>query len=864
MLSEGKVIGGYTILEFIGRGGMAEVYKVRGEDGAVYALKLIQADYSSNPKFVARFRREWQTASRLRHPNIVRMYAFGIHEGAPFYVMEYLPYDTLEDLQKERKVLPAESVVRWSRPVLTAMDYYWRQKVVHRDLKPANIIMRHGDEPVITDFGLVKDFTKTQLTGTGEVVGTPYYISPEMVKNHGVDIRSDIYQWGVICYLCLSGKLPFRGKSAVEVIKKVVHGECEPLHHVNPELDSNLVHFVMNCMAARRTHRYPNARAALRDLDRLEAGEEIHLLRSGSSADRLASSFVKKSGRLQGSRLSTASDSSLVVSGIRPGARRWILPLLVLVTSLILLAWYMLGGGEVVLRGEPVVSVGVASIRVEADTGSPCSLLVRLERAPGHPGRSAAALERKETAAGTRHSLIVPVPDGYRGGDVFVALVEPSTGRLLYRTAVELPAVSASVSSVSLRAGGEAALEFSVPIDAVSAALEIGYIDGRRLEVLCSRVDDSRSEAAGGCAWKACWPLRGVLSSVRVKLRGHWEQDELRLDLEKAVGRVVSMWSRRFRALFDPDREYKALRRRIFELVRRSFGEQRGKFVDRNLTISFEEGVRPDAEEAEKLRRLAREVRRMCEESPWGRIAPVVQRAMYFGCACMFLDEGELNTAASTLTTLEVLAYSLIRRGYGAPLSCMQEERWWFPAPERLRAYDVHELVSKGDVVPMMLVPLTVPRWNGKEWGLREIASFLMPDKHRYSFPKLDGRVLLYDKESYIKHFSFDFRPPSGRTLETGFVAVVMRIPKQDYRCVYGVKLNESAELLVHRPIKYFPLSYEGGKAGTCLILYPARMVHTDGVNELTVSCSILRLFDLAYKRNYISYVGVWGFQASP
>ena len=205
-------LGQYRLLEEIGRGGMAVVYKAYQPTLDRYvAIKVLPHQFTFDREFVERFLREARAAARLNHPHIVTIHDVGEANGTYFIVMEYLEGPSLADLLRQQGALPPQQAAQIVAQVASALDYAHGQGFVHRDVKPSNVLLGAGGMAKLTDFGIVRAAEGTRLTQTGTLLGTPEYMSPEHIRGRGVDARSDIYSLGVVAYEMLTGRVPFSG-----------------------------------------------------------------------------------------------------------------------------------------------------------------------------------------------------------------------------------------------------------------------------------------------------------------------------------------------------------------------------------------------------------------------------------------------------------------------------------------------------------------------------------------------------------------------------------------------------------------------------------------------------------------------------
>ena len=214
------VLGKYRLVEEIGRGGMAIVYRAlrRGRRGFV-ALKVLQESFSRDPVFLKRFHREVEAVKNLDHPNIVKIYEAGSEDDKHFFAMELLRGKGLDDYLREKGKLEEEEAVSILIGIAKGLHHAHSKGIIHRDLKPGNIILI-SQEPKIVDFGLARNLSSqaTRLTTTGTIMGTPEYMAPEQFKGEEADERTDIYALGIIFYEMLKGVPPFRGENIGEIM----------------------------------------------------------------------------------------------------------------------------------------------------------------------------------------------------------------------------------------------------------------------------------------------------------------------------------------------------------------------------------------------------------------------------------------------------------------------------------------------------------------------------------------------------------------------------------------------------------------------------------------------------------------------
>src|SRR5580658_3696645 len=225
LLDDERRLGDYELVEEIARGGMGVVYRARQLSlGREVAVKMVLHGVLAGDMPIARFKAEAASAAGLSHPNIVAIHEIGEHQGRHFFSMEFVAGRTLADLLRDGP-LPAKAAAGYLERVAVAVHYAHGRGVLHRDLKPSNILIDGEGRPRVTDFGLAKRFDdQSDLTLTGQVLGTPAYISPEQAggaKFGLVDARSDIYSLGAVLYHAVCGLAPFSGESVSEILHKV-------------------------------------------------------------------------------------------------------------------------------------------------------------------------------------------------------------------------------------------------------------------------------------------------------------------------------------------------------------------------------------------------------------------------------------------------------------------------------------------------------------------------------------------------------------------------------------------------------------------------------------------------------------------
>jgi serine/threonine protein kinase len=261
-------LGPYRLLEQVGRGGAAAVYRARQESlDRDVAVKVLHRDV--DPQFAARFVREARAIAALQHPNILPVYDFGEQGDVQYLVMRYVPGGrTLRDELAGGPLEPAHALQLMTR-LLDALEYAHQHGVVHRDIKPGNVLLPTPDWPLLADFGIARLGGDTQLTLAGQAIGTPDYMSPEQGSGRAVDARSDVYSAGAMLYEMLTGRVLFQGESALAVVMQHISQPPASPRLLNPALPPAVETAVLRALAKNPDERFQSAREMAHALERV-------------------------------------------------------------------------------------------------------------------------------------------------------------------------------------------------------------------------------------------------------------------------------------------------------------------------------------------------------------------------------------------------------------------------------------------------------------------------------------------------------------------------------------------------------------------------------------------------------------------
>ena len=291
-----KLADRYEILDLIGTGGMASVYKAKCEVLNRYvAIKVLRDNLKDDPEVVQNFNREAQAAAGLSDNNIVSVFDVGESDGIDYMVMEYVDGITLKHFIKENAPLPWQMACDFAIQIANALSVAHGQKIIHRDIKPQNILMTQDNVLKVTDFGIAKaTAAETMIMGGANAMGSVHYISPEQARGGYTDERSDLYSLGIVLYEMLAGKVPFDGDSAVGVALMHIERQPENIRDINHDIPADLGKVVEKAISKEQIKRYQSAADFINDLRAVLAGEALPSDMGISSEEDLGETHVVK------------------------------------------------------------------------------------------------------------------------------------------------------------------------------------------------------------------------------------------------------------------------------------------------------------------------------------------------------------------------------------------------------------------------------------------------------------------------------------------------------------------------------------------------------------------------------------------
>ncbi|WP_130806844.1 Stk1 family PASTA domain-containing Ser/Thr kinase [Senegalia massiliensis] len=264
----GKILGNrYEIVEKIGGGGMALVYKAKCKLlNRFVAIKVLRQEFVNDKAFIDKFNRESQAAASLSHPNIVNIYDVGKEDDIYYIVMEYINGKTLKQYIKDNNKIDPKKTLNITIQIAKALEHAHKNNIIHRDIKPQNIMITEENQIKVTDFGIARAVTSSTITQTNSVIGSVHYSSPEQAKGVYTDAKSDIYSLGIVMYEMITGRLPFDGESPISVALKHIQDEIKSPREIDDTIPINIDKIIRKATQKDKALRYDNVTEMLDDI----------------------------------------------------------------------------------------------------------------------------------------------------------------------------------------------------------------------------------------------------------------------------------------------------------------------------------------------------------------------------------------------------------------------------------------------------------------------------------------------------------------------------------------------------------------------------------------------------------------------
>lgn len=274
----GKLLGNrYELLEKIGEGGMAEVYKAKCNIlNRIVAVKILKNEFAEDEEFLMKFKNEAQAAASLNHPNIVNVYDVGQEGKVSYIVMEYIEGVNLKELIKKEGRMPEKRALKITKQIAMALSEAHSKKIIHRDIKPHNIIVTKDNLVKVADFGIAKAATSSTITTVGDAIGSVHYFSPEQARGGYMDERSDIYSLGIVLYELLLGTLPFNGDTPVNIALKHIHSRVEIPKEMEADISEGSKALILKMTQRSLDKRYSDVLSIVLDINNLEKDRPLN------------------------------------------------------------------------------------------------------------------------------------------------------------------------------------------------------------------------------------------------------------------------------------------------------------------------------------------------------------------------------------------------------------------------------------------------------------------------------------------------------------------------------------------------------------------------------------------------------------
>ena len=297
----GRLLGGrYELIDVVGVGGMAVVYRARDTIlGRYVAIKILKEEFAKDPDIRKRFAIESRAVAKLSHHNIVSVYDVGNEDGTDYIVMELIEGVTLKEYLQQKGRLSWQESIFFAEQISSALVHAHSRGIIHQDIKPPNVIILRDGTAKLTDFGIASFATTQETRVVQEAIGSVHYISPEQAKGSKIDYRTDIYSLGVVMYEMLTGRLPFEGETALQIVMQHINAVPPMPSELVPDIPKGLDAIVMHAMCANISRRYASADELCADLARVREDPDTQFYYTASDDSAAAVNRTAHAGRLR-------------------------------------------------------------------------------------------------------------------------------------------------------------------------------------------------------------------------------------------------------------------------------------------------------------------------------------------------------------------------------------------------------------------------------------------------------------------------------------------------------------------------------------------------------------------------------------
>lgn len=344
-MTNGLIGGRYEIVETIGKGGMAIVYKAKCQMLNRYvALKVLRPEYREDKDFIRRFKAEAQSAASLSHPNIVSIHDVCHDDDLDYIVMEYVEGVTLKQYIEAQGILPWREAVDYAAQICAGLEHAHKKGIIHKDIKPHNIMITREGTLKITDFGIAKVMSSGTIATGNIAMGSVHYFSPEQARGGYTDHKTDIYSLGVVLYEMLTGKLPFEGDTAIAIAMQHIEKEATLPRELNPDIPESLENVIRRAMSKDQAVRYDSVTQMMIDLKKVYTGSPVtfppqerpKIIREDDK--KIAGGTTNKKGKKQKTPEQEKKDKVAVIAGILAG--------IVVVAGVFFASFFFVSGGD--------------------------------------------------------------------------------------------------------------------------------------------------------------------------------------------------------------------------------------------------------------------------------------------------------------------------------------------------------------------------------------------------------------------------------------------------------------------------------------------------------------------------------------